>query len=277
MFPHFISKSDPSSRLIRHFLTKIKVLPLQFVLVLRGTWSRPKLIAGWRLRMRTHVLQHVEFENTGAISAWMKSRNATVTYTRFFAGDLLPKIDGLDCIVIMGGPMSVNDEMKFPWLHSEKDFIRYAHERGIPMIGICLGAQLIAGAFGARVYGNTHKEIGWFPVTSVPSKENTFRFPERFPAFHWHGETFDLPEGSVHLARSAGCNHQAFQIGNNVIGVQFHLETTPDSARRLVENCRDELRVGRYIQSEKQILEYPASGYDEIHGLMDRLLSYITA
>ena len=229
-----------------------------------------------RSGVKTHVLQHVAFEDIGSIAAWMKSRNAAITRTRFFAGDLLPNVDGLDCIIIMGGPMSVNDERKLPWLRHEKDFIRNAFRQGIPMIGICLGAQLIASALGTLVYRNPYKEIGWFPVASVPSSENTFRFPERFTAFHWHGETFELPEGAELLAGSEGCAHQAFQIGRHTAGLQFHLETTPASLLSLVENCRHELEPGQYIQTERQILESPATDYETANRLMDRLLSYIT-
>lgn len=227
--------------------------------------------------MRAHILQHVPFEDTGSIAEWLKSRNATTTYTRFFANQSLLPIEGLDLVVIMGGPMSVNDESDLPWLRDEKDFIRNAFRRNVPMLGICLGAQLIASALGARVYRNTHKEIGWFPVVSVPSKETVFHFPEEFHAFHWHGETFDLPEGAIHLAKNKVCTHQAFQIGDCVLSLQFHLETTPESARSLIENCRDELKEGRYIQTERQLMEFPASGYKKTNRLMDEILSYLTS
>ena len=226
--------------------------------------------------MKAHVLQHVPFEDIGSISAWLKSRRATTTYTRFFAGDSLPRMEDLDCIIVMGGPMSVNEESLFPWLCSEKDFLRGALERNIPMLGICLGAQLIAGALGARVYPNAHKEIGWFPVSSVASGNDTFHFPELFSAFHWHGETFDLPQGSILLAESEGCAHQAFQLGDCALGLQFHLETTPESLQSLIENCRQELEPGRYIQTEQQMRDFPSSGYEAINRLMDRLMTYIT-
>ena len=241
----------------------------------RGHKKPLKCPADGRVRVNAHILQHVPFEDIGSISAWLKSRKATTTYTRFFAGDSLPQIDDLDCIIVMGGPMSANEESLFPWLRSEKDFIRSALGRKIPMLGICLGAQLMASALGACVYPNAHKEIGWFPVSSVTSGNDAFRFPERISAFHWHGETFDLPEGSLLLAESEGCAHQAFQIGDHAIGLQFHLETTLESLQSLIENCRHELKPGRYIQTEQQMLSCPVSAYEGINRQMDRLMAYI--
>ncbi len=226
--------------------------------------------------MHAHILQHVPFEDIGSIAEWLKSNQFTSTYTRFFTNETPPPPGAMDLVIILGGPMSANDEDILPWLGVEKDFIREAVRLGTPMLGICLGAQLIAAALGGRVHRNPRKEIGWFPVRSVPSEEGSFHFPAELYAFHWHGETFDLPEGSMHLARSEGCENQAFQIGNNVLGLQFHLETTPESAQALIENCRDELVEGPYIQAERQIMEFPASGYKEAHGVMDALLRYLT-
>jgi GMP synthase-like glutamine amidotransferase len=225
--------------------------------------------------MHTHILQHVPFEDVGSIAGWLKSRKAESTYTRFFEDESLPPTDDPDLVVILGGPMSANDESTLPWLSAEKDYIREAFKRHIPMLGICLGAQLIASALGARVCRNAHKEIGWHPVVSIPSHENAFQFPEAFYAFHWHGETFDLPEGATHLARTNGCPNQAFQMGDSIIGLQFHLETTPSSAQALIRNCRDEMEKGDYVQTEQQIMGFPASGYHKTNRIMDELLSYL--
>jgi GMP synthase-like glutamine amidotransferase len=225
--------------------------------------------------MKTHVLQHVSFEDIGSIGPFLKERQAVVTYTRFYLNDALPEINGLDLIIIMGGPMSVNDEALYSWLPAEKEFIRNAALQSIPLIGICLGAQLIANALGARVYPNAEKEIGWFPVTAAPSEENYFHFPKQLPAFHWHGETFDLPPGAVLLARSEACKNQAFQIGKHVIGLQFHLETTPESLDRMTANCRNELIPGRYIQTEKEMRQVPPAQYEKVNAIMSEILSYI--
>jgi len=144
------------------------------------------------------------------------------------------------------------------------------------MLGICLGAQLIANALGACVYRNAQKEIGWFSVMSTNHGEDHFRFPKQFLAFHWHGETFNLPPGAVLLARSEACENQAFQIGRHIIGLQFHLETTPESLRALVDNCRSELVSGTYIQTERRLQQAQTTTYASINNIMSELLSYLT-
>jgi GMP synthase-like glutamine amidotransferase len=225
--------------------------------------------------MNIHVLQHVAFEGLGSIGAWIEAGQATLSSTRFFEAPDLPTLDSVDMLIILGGPMSVLDEDGLPWLIQEKQFIRDAVAREIPILGICLGAQLIASAMGARVYPNPVKEIGWFPVRAVPAPAGYLRLPQECMAFHWHGETFDLPEGAVHLARSDGCVNQAFQLHRNVIGLQFHLETTLHGASALLENCGDEIVAGPYIQSEKELRSVPFSSYQTLHAVMNEVLCYL--
>lgn len=225
--------------------------------------------------MRVHYLQHVPFEGLGCIEPWLQARGHEITGTRFFASATLPQVHDLDLLIIMGGPMSANDE-ELPWLQQEKRFIRSCIESGKAVLGICLGAQLIASALGARVYRNPEKEIGWLPVQGMPA-HGTFRFPPVFTAFHWHGETFDLPPGAVHLARSAACENQAFQLGRSVMGLQFHLEMTPASTQEIVAHCRAELSPARYVQSEAAILAASPETYRETNALMAQVLSFLTA
>jgi GMP synthase-like glutamine amidotransferase len=229
--------------------------------------------------MRAHVFQHVPFEGPGSIAPWLEARGIEISNTRFFQNDPLPKVEEIDFLVVMGGPMSVNDERVFPWLVSEKHFIRDMINRGKPVLGICLGAQMIANVLGSKVYPNAEKEIGWFPIqgTVTSDQSNVFRFPDECVVFHWHGETFDLPRGATRLAKSPACMNQAFQFNANVIGLQFHLETTPASARELVANCRDELGHGAYVQSEGAIMAAPTGHYVVINTLIDAVLSFLLA
>lgn len=226
--------------------------------------------------MRAHYLQHVPFEGLGSIESWLMLAGYEITNTRLFETSKLPSIDEIDLLIAMGGPMSVNDEKEFPWLAPEKRFIRDTIDNGKPVLGICLGAQLIANAMGARVFPNAFKEIGWFHIQGIsPIDDSIFSFPPSAEVFHWHGETFDLPPGATLLARSEACENQAFQVGKSVIGLQFHLETIPESAMTLVSNCRDELVEGRYIQSEQDILSAPKERYGAINSLMSDILEYL--
>lgn len=228
--------------------------------------------------MNIHFLQHVPFEGLASIRGWIERNGHKVTCTRLYAGDGFPHPDHVDFLIVMGGPMGVYDTDQFPWLIPEKTFIRLMLDAGKRALGICLGAQLIAAVLGARVYPNGQKEIGWFPLTKTADADTSALgrlLPERFDAFHWHGDTFDLPPGAVHLASTPVCRHQAYAIGERILGLQFHLETTPESAHALIEHCGDELVDGPTIQSAEQMLTDPAR-YTGLNRLMVSLLEGLT-
>lgn len=226
--------------------------------------------------MRAHILQHVPFEGPAYIGQWLAGQGAEISDTRLWESTTLPDPDAIDLLVVMGGPMSVNDEADFPWLAAEKRFIAEVVARGRPVLGICLGAQLIASARGARVFRNTAKEIGWFDIQAADGVDEGFRFPETATVLHWHGETFELPPGARLLASSAACRHQAFQLGERAIGLQFHLEMSDESLHAIVANCRDELVPGRWIQDEATLLAAATEHFAATHALMDRLLEWLT-
>jgi GMP synthase-like glutamine amidotransferase len=227
--------------------------------------------------MNAHYFKHVPLEDIGSIRSWLTTAGYTITCTPFFKSANLPALEKTDLLIVMGGPMSVNDDKRYPWLVPEKQFIREMILSGKPVLGICLGAQLIASAMGAKVYPNRVKEIGWFPVYGVSSGDSSiFRFPQSVQAFHWHGETFDLPTGATRIAKSDHCENQAFQLGPSVIGLQFHLETTPQAAQDIVEHCRDEIILAPCIQTGKEILSANPAQYQSINDLMGKILTFLT-
>src|ERR1051326_5669403 len=200
--------------------------------------------------MRLHYLQHVPFEGLAKIEEWANRAKNTVTATRFYLNEALPAIENLDTLVIMGGPMGANDDAKYKWMKAEKLFIELAIQKGKKVLGICLGAQLIAAMMGSKVYANSYKEIGWFPIELNPPnvRYNALNvLPQRTTVFHWHGDTFDLPKNAVHLARSRACENQAFSIGSNVLGLQFHLALGMPQIESLLRHSASDLTPGDFV------------------------------
>jgi len=152
--------------------------------------------------------------------------------------------------------MNIYEEDKYPWLIQEKEFIKKNISEGKKVLGICLGAQLIADTLGAKVYKNQYKEIGWFPIKL--QKNKIFKgLPEIVNVLHWHGDTFELPKGAELLASSEACINQGFIYNQKVIGLQFHFEMSAPSVKVLLKNCKDELVKGKFIQTEDYLLSQP--------------------
>lgn len=203
--------------------------------------------------MPIEIFQHVHFEGAGAIAAALQERGARLRHTRWYAGDRAPALEDCDAVVVMGGPMSVNDETDYPWLREEKQFVERAIRAGVPVLGICLGAQIIAAALGARVYTAPQREIGWFALEGLDDGPGGYRFPQRLQVMHWHAETFDLPPGARHLARTPGCENQAFCVGSTVLGLQFHLEMGLPEIEAIIAHCGADLEEGAWVQSAATI------------------------
>lgn len=207
-------------------------------------------------QLRIHYLQHVPFEGLGNIEEWISSKKHLLTSTKFYENPELPELVNIDWLIIMGGSMGVHDEKKYSWLAAEKQFIKQAIDAGKTIIGICLGSQLIAEVLEAKVYPNTYKEIGWYPVELTTDAARNKLFAEinnSIIVFHWHGDTFDLPQNTIHLAFSNACKNQAFLYKEKVLGLQFHLEMNESSLQQLLENGKQELTQGTYIQPREEM------------------------
>jgi GMP synthase-like glutamine amidotransferase len=214
--------------------------------------------------IRIHYLMHVPFEDLGLIERWVTVNEHTLSSTRFYEDEPLPGMGEFDWLIIMGGPMGTRDEDTYPWLVAEKMFIEQAIGHGKLVLGICLGAQLLAEVLGAMVCTNRCKEIGWFPVTFTKQAQNHWLFqvfPAEMEVFHWHGDTFSLPHGAVLVASSEVTRNQAFIWNDRVIGLQFHIEMDEEAIERIVtEGDNELLEGGPYIHSSEKI----AGGMEKI-------------
>ena len=180
--------------------------------------------------MNVLVARNAPFESLGLIADSLRGSGIAYEYADLYeTGGRPPDLGARAALIVMGGPMSANDDSRH--IRRALRLIEQACAANIPVLGVCLGAQLIARTFGARVYANPVKEIGWAPVCWTEAGQRAPLFhglasPET--VFHWHGETFDLPAGAEWLAFSDACRHQAFRLGERVHGLQFHLEVTPE-------------------------------------------------
>ncbi len=225
--------------------------------------------------MNIHILQHVSFEGPGMIRDWANAREYQLSYTFLFEQDIVyPDMTGFDMLIIMGGPMGVYEETQWPWMNAEKAFIKKAVEAGKKVLGICLGAQLLAAALGAGVYPNECNEIGFFPV-SVNDDVVMNHLPKEWMVFHWHGDTFDLPEGAVLLASSPACINQAYRKGC-CVGLQFHPEADAALIQQMVQYEKAELVKELYVQTEAEIsgqLKLGDANRTYLFDLLDKIIN----
>ncbi|MDF7798990.1 type 1 glutamine amidotransferase [Pontiellaceae bacterium B1224] len=224
--------------------------------------------------MKLHWLQHVPFESLGTIEDWAEQHDFDITCTRLYEDEELPDVDDFDWLIIMGGPMGIFDYNDHPWLTDEKEFIELAIDEEKTVLGICLGAQLMADVLGAKVYPGPAKEIGWFPIQRCAGAPDLI--PEKLTVFHWHGDTFEIPDDAVALATSEPGINQGFVFKDRVVGLQFHMETTEESMEALIENCGHELVDAPFIQSDDEMkagLPNIGTVNKSLANLLDSLLS----
>lgn len=229
--------------------------------------------------MRVHILQHIAFEGPAMITNWCGDRDLTLSKSLMFAQDALPDLDAFDFLIILGGPMGVNDQADYPWLVEELAFIQRCIEANKIILGICLGAQLIAHCLGAAVKRNTYNEIGWFAVDRHPALLGhplADILPASFDAFHWHGDTFAIPNRAIPVASSEACVNQGFVYRDRVVALQFHLETNLAAAQMLIRQCHSSLSPGPFIQSEEKMLSRPER-FEHAQRRMYKVLDFLLA
>jgi GMP synthase (glutamine-hydrolysing) len=211
--------------------------------------------------MEKHILiiKQVEQEGPGLIEKIFTANGWQLKTVELSQGEKLPSdFDETGAIVVLGGPMNVYEEKQYPFLKAEESLIRKALIEEVPVLGICLGAQLLAKTCGARIKKAPHKEIGWYIVekTGDGKKDALFNAgPDRVQVFQWHEDTFDIPEGAVLLAEGKDCKNQAFRVGQNAYGLQFHIEVTEDMIRSWFESGEEEAVVEKVLRDTKKVRE----------------------
>lgn len=188
----------------------------------------------------------------------------------------LPPVEEVDYLIVMGGPMSINDEEKHSWLTGEKELIKEMLDFGKPVLGICFGAQLITHVLGKSVHPAKDHEIGWYPLKLTEAGKChplTKNWEEDLIVFHWHSNIFDLPEGAIHIASTVLCKNQAFVINDNVIGLQFHLEIAGKEVEKMIENWGRYRESGNYVQSAEEMLQKSHASADT-KAMLEQLVAY---
>jgi len=222
------------------------------------------------------LFRHAPIEGPGYFADFLAARAIPWQLIAVDAGDAVPdNITNFSGLVFMGGPMSVNDDL--PWIAPVLTRIREAIAAGVPVLGHCLGGQLMAKALGGEVTANPVKEIGWAEVTrtDTPEARQWLGETSQFTAFHWHGETFSLPEGAVRILGSAHCRNQAFVLGPN-LGMQCHVEMTPEMIAAWCEAGAEEIAraISPAVQSPTTMLAHAPEYLPDLHALADQLYSH---
>ena len=227
--------------------------------------------------MKILCLKHIAFEGPGTFALWAQARGHELDVVAVYQNKPLPSPETFDALLVMGGPMNVYQDDIYPWLSKEKSYIRGAIAAGKHVIGVCLGAQLIAHALGASVNQGAHKEIGWFNIQSSPESPATLPLPETLRVLHWHGDTFDIPNGAQSIAFSDACANQGFLYRERVLALQCHLEMTPQSLTLLIAACSNELVDAPTTQNADTMLAEPEATYERMQAVLFELLDALVA
>ncbi|MDC0584402.1 type 1 glutamine amidotransferase [Bacteroidales bacterium] len=223
-------------------------------------------------------LQHVDFEGPAFIEKWADNKGFELKKVHLYKGEQLSGISDFDWLIVMGGPMSVNDTDNYSWFDEEFAFVKKAIDDKKTVIGFCLGAQMIAKVLGCKVFKGDVSEIGWFPVNFYPTgnEELDSVLVGEHTVFHWHGETFHMPKDAKHIASSTAYPNQAFSYNEHVYAFQFHMEMTQDSIQTLLTHCKDELvEEAPFVQSAKEIADSKYCA--ENNALLERFLNQLAA
>ena len=227
--------------------------------------------------MRLICFKHVPFEGPAAVTDWAQARGHKLDCVEVYAGEPIPAPREFDLLFVMGGPMNIYEESKFPWLREEQKAIHRAIEEGKGLVGVCLGAQLIADQLGGPVTRAEKAEIGWFPVKRAKDCPAELPLPEELVAYHWHGDRLAIPPGARHILQSAGCLEQGFLFESRILGLQCHLETNPAALAALIDACRSEITNGPCIQSAARMQAEPLQTYTSMHAVLFELLDHLAS
>ena len=225
------------------------------------------------------IFRHIEIEGPGYLAHFLKTHGLNYRLIKIDQGDKIPRsLDNIGGLVFMGGPMSVNDDL--PWIQQEITLIQRAAEAKLPILGHCLGAQLISKALGGEVHANPVKEIGWHDIECIDNRAASSwlgGLPHVFEGFHWHGETFTIPPGAKNILQSRHCPHQAF-VRDNILAMQFHIEVTAEMIREWAEQYREELvsadKQKPNVQSYSQLLDDAENRTMALHKIADLLYGH---
>lgn len=226
--------------------------------------------------MHIHAIIHAEFEQPGCIEKWAQEKDYTFTTTHTYKGERLPEVNKFDFLIVMGGPQSPLKTDEWPYLQDEIDLIKQSTAANKAILGICLGAQLIAESLGAKTEKSPHREIGVYPIELLAdaAKDPVFsQFPNTFPVMHWHNDMPGIPKEARLLAKSEGCPRQAFAVGDRIYGLQCHFEMTQDNIKDMLKHCENDLTSSRYVQSKQSLLSHDLT---DINKKMIAILEFLS-